>query len=155
MEDARERSDMGGARVKGEDHGESKLTEKQVIAIREQYATGHWTQKELANSFDIARAQKGSIVRGENLENAGGPITEIGERNQWQMPNSTGENPDKQGENHHNSSLTEEDVIEIREKYHNQGVYQKDLAEEHGVARSNIGQIVRGDSWESAGGPTR
>jgi len=154
MEDAKERSDMGGARVEGEDHGESKLTEKQVITIREQYATGHWTQKELANSFDIARTQIGSIVRGENWENAGGPITEIGQRNQWQMPNSAGENPDKQGENHHNSSLTEEDVIEIREKYHDQAVYQKDLADEYGVARSNIGQIVRGDSWESAGGPT-
>lgn len=154
MEDAADKGRIEGTRVKGEDHGESKLSEKEVVAIREQYASGYFSQQELATSFDVERTQIGSIVRGENWKHVDGPITETGQRNQYQMPGNDGKNPDKQGENHHNSFLNEEEVVEIRKKYHGQDVFQKDLAEQYGVARSNIGQIVRGDSWESAEGPT-
>jgi len=154
MDDAAEKGRMNGPNYEGDDHHQAKLNSAQVQSLREDYASGEYTQKELADKYGVARTQIGHIVRGEQWQSAEGPVLSEKQRKQIENNHRSKENPDKQGENHHNSSLTEEDVIEIREKYHDQGVYQKNLADEYGVARSNIGQIVRGDSWESAGGPT-
>lgn len=56
------------------------------------------------------------------------------------------------GENHHNAKLTNERVLFIRKCYAN-GVRASALAERFGVSFSNIGMIVRGKTWKSAGGP--
>lgn len=39
--------------AKGENHGSAKLTEKQVLEIRQKYSTGNYTQKELAEHYGV------------------------------------------------------------------------------------------------------
>ena len=57
------------------------------------------------------------------------------------------------GEANRNSRLTEDQVVEIRQRFANGGSDQQTLASEYGVARSLIGMIVRGDVWKRAAGP--
>lgn len=47
------------------------------------------------------------------------------------------------------AKLTEDDVYTIREKYATGKVTQRELAAEYGVARSLIGRLVKGRSWQA------
>lgn len=51
------------------------------------------------------------------------------------------------GEAQHSSKLTAEQVVEIRARYEQGGVSQYTLAEEYGVARSTLAEIVRRETW--------
>lgn len=51
------------------------------------------------------------------------------------------------GSEHGRAKLTEEEVLEIRRKYKS-GLLEKELAEQYGVTRSNIGAIVTRKSWK-------
>ena len=46
------------------------------------------------------------------------------------------------------SKLCEVDVLEIRRRYRHGGVFQRELAEEYGVARGTIQHIVLGHTWK-------
>lgn len=48
--------------AKGENHGESKLTEKQVLKIRELYSRDDISQRKLAKKFKITQTMIGYIV---------------------------------------------------------------------------------------------
>ena len=48
--------------AKGERNGNSKLTEKQVLEIRERYKTGAYSQKELGKDYNITQALVSNIV---------------------------------------------------------------------------------------------
>jgi DNA invertase Pin-like site-specific DNA recombinase len=48
---------------RGSTNGQAKLTEDDVREIRRLYATGNFTQRELALEFGIARSAIGKIVR--------------------------------------------------------------------------------------------
>ena len=50
--------------VKGENIVQSKLTEEGVIAIRDLYRTGNFTQKEIACNYNMNRKHIGEIIRG-------------------------------------------------------------------------------------------
>jgi len=154
MEDASNKNRMPGYTNTGEDHHQSKLTKNEVIEIRNKYATGNFTQEELANKYDIGRPEIGHIIRGEKWKGVGGKMLSKKERKKLYLKNRPDELPAKQGSNHHATELDENDVADIREKYHNQNVYQKSLAKEYNVSRGNIGNIVRGDSWKNSPGPT-
>jgi len=52
-----------GRNAKGERNGSSKLTETQVIAIRQEYARGGVTQVELGIKYEMDRSNIGYIVR--------------------------------------------------------------------------------------------
>lgn len=51
------------------------------------------------------------------------------------------------GEKCASSKLTEKDVIEIRYRYKNTEVYQRELADDYGVSQSAIGFIVNNKRW--------
>jgi len=55
-------------RVKGEAHGRSILTERQVRRIRKFYATGRHTQRELGEMFGVHANNIGMIVRRETWQ---------------------------------------------------------------------------------------
>lgn len=52
-----------------------KLTEKEVVAIRELYATGEFPQWRLADRFGVSQYTICCVVRGELWKGAGGQIT--------------------------------------------------------------------------------
>ena len=53
---------------------------------------------------------------------------------------------DNSGENNPNAKLSEKDVLAIRKAYAN-GYLQVNLARRYGVTPTNIGSIVRGQTW--------
>ncbi|MDJ0463170.1 HNH endonuclease [Streptomyces sp. H27-C3] len=58
------------------------------------------------------------------------------------------------GENHHHARLTEAVVLDIRRQYASGQYSQQKLAEEYGMGRASIGDIVRCHTWRHVGGPT-
>jgi predicted XRE-type DNA-binding protein len=63
---------------------------------------------------------------------------------------TTGENArkDQLGENHQNAKLTSKQVIEIRAKYKPRIYTQKQLAEEYGITRQSITDIISRRNWK-------
>lgn len=55
-----------GTRSRGERHGNAKLTEDAIVAIRKSYASGGATHKELAEKYGVGPHNIGSIVRGSS-----------------------------------------------------------------------------------------
>lgn len=53
-----------GRTSRGERRHNSKLTEEDVLDIRDMYATGKWTYRELADEFDVAKSLISGIVHG-------------------------------------------------------------------------------------------
>ena len=53
------------------------------------------------------------------------------------------------GEKHHSAKLTEEQVIELRERYATGGVTQFQLADEYGIAQQNISKAILRKSWKN------
>ena len=45
-----------GTHIRGEAHGEAKLTEREVRELRWQWETGEWTQQALASEFGVSRS---------------------------------------------------------------------------------------------------
>ena len=54
-----------GNKAKGERNGTSKLTETQVLEIREKYSQGGTTQQKLGEEYGVNRSLIGAIVRYE------------------------------------------------------------------------------------------
>jgi hypothetical protein len=48
--------------VHGEGHGNAKLSEEDVAAIRERYATGCVTQKQLGREYNVNQSTISSVV---------------------------------------------------------------------------------------------
>lgn len=51
------------------------------------------------------------------------------------------------GEKNGRAKLTEEEVLEIREKYKTKKYFHKDLAKDYNVSIAVIARVTRGDSW--------
>ena len=51
--------------VKGENHGNCKLSNESVLEIRSLYATGNYTQKQIADRYGIIRQHVSDIVLGK------------------------------------------------------------------------------------------
>ena len=62
---------------------------------------------------------------------------------------SKGHNADKRGEKNGRSKLTAKQVLEIRRRYAEGGVTQRELADEYGIAaQSQISNIIHGRRWK-------
>ncbi len=61
--------------MNGETNGNAKLKDDDIIQIRELYADGMFSQKQLSDKFGVTSPMIGFIVRGENWKEVGGRIT--------------------------------------------------------------------------------
>ena len=64
-----------GRGLLGELHPQAKLTDATIRRIRERYARGEASQKELADEYGVTQEWIGQVVRGERRASAGGPFT--------------------------------------------------------------------------------
>jgi hypothetical protein len=122
----------------------SKLTEDEVIELRERYANGTPTQKELADEYGITRPEVGHIVQGRKWTETGGPIA----------GDQTGRNGYDTGAGGGNKKLDESDVVEIRERYAETSESTYAIADDYPIGPGSIQNIVAGRTWEDVGGPT-
>lgn len=118
---------------RGETHGRAKLTEKQVVEIRQRYTGAYGEQTALAKEYGVSQALIGKIVRAEvwtHMENA--------------EPFSAARHVRR------GAKLREEQVFEIRRRYTGGYGQQTVLAKEYGVPVSVIRKVVHGQSWKGA-----
>lgn len=118
----------------GDRHPLAILTNEQVVAIREQYATGESTQAELAKAFGVTSGAIGSIVRGENWANL--PLSSHPGRGKTKY----------RGEKHSNAKLTKAQVLEIKRRALS-GENYGTIAAEFNIARSTVCGIKTGKRW--------
>ena len=106
------RADAGGPVVI---KGRSKLTRRQVAALRQRYAKGVASQATLAREYGISAAAVSRLVRGRTYDDVGGPRT------------ATGELP-------HGRKLTPRQILEVAQSDDN----MSELARRFGVTRQAI-----------------
>ena len=109
----------------------TKLDAAKVTEILDAYAKGGVSQKELARRFGVRRSTIGAIVRCEIWRHVGRPL------------------PYKIKPH---AKLNAADVIRIRDAYAG-GVTLEELAQRYGVSWSNIGRIVRRETWKDVSPP--
>ena len=104
------------------------ITPKQVIEIRQLGATG-MLHRDIATRFSISTSSVSAICTGKTRLGIGGPITE------------------------RHKVLSDQDVIEIRERYANSEITQQELANEFSVDYTTIYRLCAGERRVAAGGP--
>lgn len=120
--------------TRGENCGPFKLTKEEVVQIRNLYKETKNPYSTIAKEYSISEHTVRRIIRNMNWKHVGGPIhKEI----------------KSHGEGHHKTKLTKEDVIEIIRLKRTKNLTHKELAKMFGVHPSNIGFIVRRESWKS------
>ena len=120
----------------GEHHGHATMTEEQIITIRERYAAGE-RAADIASDFGKARQSIHGICRGAAWKYAPGP---------------THHHPNTRGENNGLAKLTEQQVVEIRERYAALEPLRP-LGQEFGISTQTIKAIGTGKTWRHVGGP--
>lgn len=112
----------------GEESSTAKLTEDEVVEIRELHFAGV-SRKDIAAKFGLNADYVGTIARGLRWTHVSGPLAE-------KRP--------MRGENHWGAKLTDAQVEMIRSEWRRGGRTQYDIAKEFCVSRRLIGNIVNG-----------
>ncbi|MGF1470084.1 MAG: hypothetical protein ACFCGT_28525 [Sandaracinaceae bacterium] len=108
-----------------------ELTDQDIRTIRQTYAQGEVTQRDIAEDYGVSVRKIAAILRGEIRPAAGGPLRR----------------PDKR------RRLTPRSVKRIRQRYADEDLTVTELAKEHGLAVSTVSRLVRGESHARADGP--
>ena len=117
----------------GEDHWWAKLTEADVVEIRERYAAGE-KQSTLADKFGVRQAAISRVVSGEHWPHSGGPLTD-------------GRFRRARGEESPSAVVTEATAIEILRRAR-AGEKKARLASEFGVPRQVVYRLVSRRTWK-------
>jgi len=107
----------------------AKLTNEDVQTIRESYASGEITIKQLAINYGIGKKIMAHVVHGKSYKNAPGPIISPKHK------------------------LSSKDVQQIRESY-SQGITVTELANQYDKNSSYVRNIIQGKERGNAPGPT-
>ena len=113
------------SRPRGEQHRDAKLTEGDVASIRDEYATGTVTQKDLSEKYGIAEPGISRII---NLKS-------------WKHTSDGRVIPSPK-----RILLTAEQVRQIRNDKA-QGLTQREVAEKHGISQPSVHNIVSRKNW--------
>lgn len=120
-----------GRHPRGSGHGNSKLSDDDVVAIREAYASGGYTMVDLGNAYGVTHGTISYVVRGIGYAETDGYT-----RADWHN-----------GERIHTAKLTEDVVREIRRLYATGEYSYRELGDLYGVSRDTIGDVVTRKSW--------
>ena len=118
----------GRSSQSGEKNNSARLTEEMVHELRQRYKSDKITQQKLADEYGVGRSCISAIVRGRSWGYLGGSI----------LPNEPG----------HHIKLSEETVTAIRFRYREGGITLWQLAKEYKISQTQIGRIVRYESWK-------
>jgi hypothetical protein len=113
--------------VQGEANITSKLTEQQVIEIRDLYHKQSMKQRDIAKLYNMSQTAIKDITKGKIWKHV--PMPDI-------------------LRDFHNSKLTDTAVIDIRERFHKNNYSIFSLSKIYGVAENTIEAVVYGDTWK-------
>ena len=115
----------------GEKHPQSKLTNKDIIEIRNMFFKSKCKITTLAYKYGVSDAAIHSIVTGNSWKHIGGPISKLSR----------------------SKKLNQHHVVEIRKLFITGKYTLKKLGDKFGVSYATIRGIVYGSLWKTAGGP--
>jgi DNA invertase Pin-like site-specific DNA recombinase len=119
-----------------EDHGNTRLTNKDVAALWTEYWAGGITYEALAEKYGIAKCTVSHIISGRNWST----VTS-------KLPKPSGRHPSVANLRRAVRKLSNEQVEELRQRYAEGGVSQSELAAEYKVSQPTVGKIVRGERY--------
>ena len=118
-----------GTVCSGEANNLAKLTNKQVIKIRDLYAKNKRSVLELADKYNVTDVTIYNIINGNTWKEIGGFIKTK------------------------KIILTEEEVVYIRNSYANKEYSAEELADKHNLHIRHVKSILTGRVWQNVGGP--
>lgn len=119
---------------KGEDRYNAKLSRNDVREIRRLYATGKYTQAQIAKMFQVTDSCIWRVVHGKTWQHVGGPIAHNGGITL--------------GETHYGAKLARKDVAKIRQLYATGHHTQAALARMFSVSTGCVFDIVHHKTWK-------
>ncbi len=124
-----------GLQKRGTEHGRAKLTNEEVLDIRERY-TGAWGQQSaLAKEYGVSQGLISQIVKGEAWAHL--PMGKVAYSEL-----------DRRGANHPFASVTDDVVRAVKADYAAGGITYRELAAKYGISRTTVSRIVRGQIWK-------
>lgn len=123
-----------GAACRGSRCHTAKVTEEQVLVIREKVAAG-MLHRDVAEELGISPLNVGQIARGENWKHVGGPITHVRTAHR------------RRGEQQGAAKLTEDAVRRIRQ-LSDGGMFDAAIAPLYGVSPACIYAVTHRRSWK-------
>jgi HNH endonuclease len=115
----------------GEENGRAKLTEEQVVSIRQRHADGE-SAKSLRAEFKISQAAMHLLLIGKNWPSVGGPL---------RIPHRA------RGSEVYMAKITEGDATAIRERAKAREPYAQ-IAVDYNMKPGSVGKIARRDTWK-------
>jgi len=123
-------------RARGERHHSAKLTDAQVCAIRDTYATNlNVTAADLARTYGVSKNHISVILKRRGRRDAGGAAIELRPIRGTRVRGTT-------------VKLNESLVVDIRRRYMQGGETIFTLADQIGVSRQHISDVIRGQTWK-------
>lgn len=116
--------------TEGENHPNALLTNSQVLSIRKTFDGEPNTVKRLARQYGVSKSAIRAILDGTNYPSVGGKLYNFDKR------------------------VDDSIVVELRQRYVNDGIPTPQLAEEYGINQGTICSLVNGNSRKDLGGPT-
>lgn len=118
----------------GEDSSNARLTEEQVVAMRQRRLQGA-TFQVIADEFGVNDTTAWGVIRGRRWDHVPGAITS----------DEFSRTPDKWNPS---VKLTRDDVIAIRHRYKVGGITYEELALQYSVSVTTVGNAVTGKTWK-------
>lgn len=130
--------------LSGKDNAAAKLTESEVLEIRQYYSDNIFTQAELASKYKISQSVISNIIRGETWADIGGPIS----KNNIGRHTTVG---DRSGR----AKFSNEEVKEIREIFSEGGYNYTSLGKILECDGTSARKMILGITYEEANGPIK
>ena len=130
-----------GTNPQGERQGASKLTEPDVLAIRDAYVVSGDEQGQIAARYGVTQTTISDIIHGRTWAHLG-PVANIPDPGPRRVASRT-------GERNHRSRFTVADVQAIRAAWANGGVTATQLAQKYGVSKSGIEHVIYRRVWKN------
>lgn len=122
-----------GTDNRGSQHPRSVLNEKDAVEMRNEYARGDVSQKELASRYTVVLSAVSQILSRKTWTHVGGAdCSSMLNRRKIRRK----------------SKLTDDQVRDIRKRYAEGGITQQELGSEFGVTHCAIGKVVKRKSYK-------
>lgn len=128
-------SSVGGPIQTPQERSARRFTDEEIENMRNLYATGNYSQEQLASMFNTIQRSVHLICTGKRYAGKSGDISGYNER-EWRI-----------GSGNPSARLSDEAVLEIRRAYAAKEMVQAQLAHKYGVSQNTISKIVRREKW--------
>lgn len=122
------------------------------IEIIKKMLNGNYTTKEISLKVNLTSSRTNKIINDLISKNKNLKVkndVDFRKKDSYRKSMSIAKKGKNLGEDHGMSKLNKKQVIEIRNRYKSENISQKKLADEFGVSRATVGNIINYKTWRS------